>query len=287
MSDPSTTACEWAARETLRVRNWHAHTADRIRSAVCDLQEKLRQAAESKLRGISSMIIQRASLRVSIEEHDKRIEASDDVSLASYEKERSEVLGLLASKRIRPFSDYLLSRWSQLVHLKELADPGFLAPSLAPAKPLELKYDRFGDIAGESPAPVCVPHPVSHVIALTQRKLAHCRDTLPFHGSLAVLVRQLQRVTNCILRLARSPSDAPRDPRFTPLAHPDVSRPPFPPRVECGHIQGSGAHAINPRRRDLPRLPRRWARAPTAPGANSGRTDPGGGSLSEADLRRL
>ena len=128
MTDPRGSAA-WALAEATRIRDWQVRAAARIQSDVRDLQDKLREAGESKLRAIGSILAQRASLRISIEEHDVRTHVADDESsLASLRAEYAELLDRLVAKQIRPFSADRLTRWSRLADLGELEKVDFKRP---------------------------------------------------------------------------------------------------------------------------------------------------------------
>lgn len=179
MADHRPPVTRWATAEATRIRDWQSRTAGQIQSAVRDLQEKLRAAGESNLRAIGSLLAQRAGLRVSVEEHDVRVQAAASNSdRESRLAERDELLYLLASKHLRPCSLDRLTRWSRLVDLEELQGVESKRP---PA-------DSSAELAH-------YPHyirPPSHVIATTGRKLERCRDMLHNDpGSLAMLVSEV------------------------------------------------------------------------------------------------
>ena len=189
MPGSSTSVDGWAVVESERVKVWQTSAAERIRLAVRDLQEKLRQAGRSKARAIAGILAQRACLRLSIEEHDAHIAEFNDEGLALRKSERHEFLRQLQSSEVRPFSPGLSSRWSRLAELDELDAAKFLPPGDESKDDPSAAVDDDDDAP---PSPLYLPPAAAEVVAATSRKLEHCRDSLPFHGPLAALVRMLR-----------------------------------------------------------------------------------------------
>ena len=250
-------ADHWADTESARIRAWQVHTADRIRLLVCEIRELLLQAAESKLRAVGSILTQRAALRISIEEHDARLDDADVVHRVLCVAERSKLLDLLRSKEIRPYSDERHFRWSQLVGSgsDELSAERFEPPPPYSSGPTgadgldvnggamcshgdELDWGGEDEDEHESedededesedeefsetpPPSLRVPPSISHTVAVTRNRLVDCRDRLPSHKPLAALVRCSQQT------LPLGSQRVPSEPHFVSpvFAHPSIRLP--------------------------------------------------------------